>query len=49
MAGKIDNELNELIEMYKQLPEDARIIIFSNANALLASEEMRKQQQESIA
>lgn len=47
--AEVDAGLERWIEMYKQLPEDARIIIFANANTLLVSEEMRKQQQESIA
>lgn len=44
MAGEIDKELKKWIDLYMKLPDEGRIIIFSNASALLASEEMRKQQ-----
>ena len=45
MSNTLDTELEKLTEMYKQLPEDARLLILSNANALLTSEQMRKQQE----
>ena len=45
MSNTLDTELEKLTEMYKQLPEDARLLILSNANTLLTSEQMRKQQE----
>lgn len=45
MSNTLDTELEKLTEMYRQLPEDARLLILSNANALLTSEQMRKQQE----
>lgn len=42
MANVKDEELKQLVEGYEKLPEEARFILMTNVNVLLASEQMKK-------
>lgn len=39
------SDLGKLVEIYKKLPKEGRIIMLSSANALYASEQMRAQKE----